>query len=151
MYNCGYTVKEVHVCVTHDTYITTTEHSLQQYCIITPEGRGRYRHVHIHICIYAQNSVYTVHTYVRIYRGDFSPTLATYSNCMGIFRLHSTTTEIVTLSVRPLNYRVTMCTSYTLYTVVSGFLVQFTHCTPQSLTHVINILELGSSREFQLQ
>ena len=68
MYSCGYTVKEVHVCVTHDTNITKTAHSLQQYCIITPEGRGKYQHVHIHICIYAQNSVYTVHTYVNTER-----------------------------------------------------------------------------------
>ena len=107
-------------------------------------------YIYTYVCIYAQNSVYTVHTYV---------------NTEGISVLHwphivtawaslDCTTHQQKHSHFQYDHWITvlqMCTSYILYTVLSGFLVPFAHCTPQSLTHVINILELGTSHEFQLQ
>ena len=94
-------------------------------------------YTHMYIC--RKQCVYS--TYVHIYRGDFSPTLDTYSNCMGIFRLHNTSTETLTLSVWPLNSRVKK--AHFLHTVYSAFRVSGPVCTLHtSITHVINILEL---------
>ena len=148
MYSCEYTVKEVHVCVTHDTYITTTAHLLQQYCIIRPEGRGKYRHVHIYImlCIYAQNSVYTVHMYVytegiSVLHWPHIVTAWASLDCTTHQHTFSMTTELPC-------YKCALLT----YTVYSAFRVSGpVHTLHTAITHVINILELGSSHEFQLQ
>ena len=68
--------------------------------------------LHIHLSntallhLKAEESTNMYVIYIHIYRGDFSPTLATYSNCMVIFRLHNTSAETLTLSVWPWDYHV---------------------------------------------
>ena len=94
-------------------------------------------YIYTYVYTNAQNSVYTVHTYV--YTEGISvlhwPHIAT-----AWASLHCTTRQ-QKHSHFQYDHWITMlqmCTSYyVLYTVVSGFLVLFPHCTPQSLTWLI--------------
>ena len=70
-------------------------------------------------------------------------TLATYSNCMVIFRLHNTSAEKHTLSVWPWHPRVTNV--HHVHTVNSRFRASSPVCTLHTaITHMIKLLELGS-------
>ena len=131
MYSCGYWCA-VTKC-TRDTNMTNDCTFTLTILHITPEGRGKYRHVCIYICIYI----------------SVPKTLATYSNCMVIFRLHNTSAKKHTLSVWPWHPRVTNV--HHVHTVYSRFRASGPVCTLHiAITHVIKVLELGSSHEFQL-
>ena len=89
-----------------------------------------------------------MYVYIHIYRGDSSATLATYSNCMVIFRLHNTLTETLTLSAWPWHPRVTNV--HHVLTVYGRFKASSpvcTYCALQSLMY----WNWAASREFHWQ